>query len=272
MKTGIYLDMDEDTYHADPDSISKSGLWTLHSKTPAHYRYAPPRIREPQLDFGKAVHMLVLQPDLAREKIVQGPPDRRGNKWKDALAKVESVGGILLPEGVYNEALSVQEAAAQHPVIKKLNGTQTLFEASAFWTDERAGVGCRCRPDLYAPPLCLMADLKTTADASAWNWAKTAGNLGYHVQEAIYTEGWQKAGGGDVQGFVFIVIESKAPFCVVVYELEPSAVTEGSVVFQRALDKYKECLANDDWPGYPATIQALDIPGFSYRETDSPNI
>ena len=154
----------------------------------------------------------------------------------------------------------------------KLHGSKTLYEPSAFWTDKRTGVNCRCRPDIYAPDLHLIGDLKTTADAGEWNWARTAGNLGYHVQEAIYTEGWQKAGGGDVEGFIFICIESKAPFCTVVYEFEPSAVTEGSAVFQRALDKYKECLENDVWPGYATTVQALDIPSFAYRETDSPHI
>ena len=76
MKPGIYPDMPETEYHADKDSISKTGLWTLHSKTPAHYRFAPPREREAGLDFGKAVHMLVLEPEIAREKVVQGPIDR----------------------------------------------------------------------------------------------------------------------------------------------------------------------------------------------------
>ena len=272
MKPGIYPDTDEATYHGDKDSISKSGLWTLHSKTPAHYRFAPPREREPQLDFGKAVHMAVLQPELASKKLMQGPPDRRGNKWRDAYYRAKETGALLLPEETYNEVFIIQEAAAKHPVIMKLNGSKTLYEPSAYWTEKRTGIQCRCRPDIYAPDLTLIADLKTTADASAWNWARTAGNLGYHVQEAIYTEGWQNAGGGDVEGFIFICIESKAPFCTVVYELEPSAVTEGHAVFQRALDTYKVCLANNIWPGYRTTVQPLDIPHFSYRETDSPHI
>lgn len=269
---GIYLDLDEEAYHADKGTISKTGLWTLHSKTPAHFRFAPPREHEPVLDFGKALHLAVLQPELAATKLIQGPKDRRGNKWKDALAGAIEAKGVLLPEDRYNEVMLIQETAHRHPVIKKLISVETVCEASAFWTDKRTGVRLRCRPDIYAPPIEIMADLKSTADASAWNWARTAANLGYHVQEPLYTEGWQAAGGGAVNGFVFICIEAKAPFCTVVYELEPSAAAEGQAAFETAVDKYKVCLDADEWPGYPIEVQSLDIPHYSYKETDSPHI
>lgn len=272
MKNGIHLDLAEDTYHADPGSISKTGLWTLHSKTPAHFKFAPPREPTPTLGFGKAVHMAVLEPKRAKGMLVKGPPNRRGNAWKDFQAVVEERGLFLLTEPEYDSVLEIQAAAQKHPIIAKLNKTDIIYEASAFWKDEATGQQCRVRPDIYAPKLKIMTDLKTSADASAWNWAKTASNLGYHVQEAMYTEGWQEAGGGDVDAFIFIVIEQKAPYCTAVYEFEPSASVEGSAVFRKALEQYKECKKADHWPGYSEQIQPIDLPHFAYRETDSPNL
>ena len=117
-----------------------------------------------------------------------------------------------------------------------------------------------------------MADLKSTGDASHWNWSRTAANMGYHVQEAAYTEGWGLAGGDPVDAFVFICVETDAPFCTVVYEMDPAAVAEGSAVFHLALQRYKECLGKDEWPGYSTSVVPIDIPSYSYRETDSPQV
>lgn len=276
VKDGIYPEMGEIEYHSDPFSISKSGLWTFHSKTPAHFKYAPPREREPQLDFGNAVHLAVLEPGRVAKDLIRGPDDRRGNKWKDALAELEdNPAAVLVPGPMYEEVMQIAEAAHKHPVIRKLidgPAETTKFEASAFWHDKETGLQCRCRPDVYAGHIKIIGDLKTTADASQWNWSRTAANLGYHVQEAMYSEGWEAAGGGEVEGFVFICIESKAPFLPVVYEFEPSAATEGQQVFHKALAAYKVCLENDEWPGYPTEVIPQDIPQFSYRETDSPNL
>ena len=269
--TGIYQNLPEDEYHGDRFTISKSGLWKLHSQTPAHFKYAAPRENEPALDFGKATHLMILEPDLAEKGVTRGPVDRRGSKWKDARAEAQAANNILLTEGDYDGALIIRDAAAKHPVIKKLRDAETMYEASGFWTDNRTGLGLRCRPDIYVPGITLMADLKTTADAAPWGWARTAGTLGYHMQEAMYTEGWQEAGGGDVSGFIFICIEKKQPYCTIIYELDPSASAEGHAVMQKALDKYKVCLDADEWPGYPTQVQPLDIPVFSYRETDAPN-
>lgn len=270
---GVYPDLGEEEYHADKGSISKSGLWTFHSKTPAHFKGAPKREHEPQLDFGNAVHLAVLEPERAAKDLIEGPADRRGNKWKDALEEVEArPGAVMLPAALYRDVMDIQKAVVKHPVISQFHRPGTLFEASAFWHDKETGLQCRCRPDIYAPHIKVIGDLKTTADASQWNWSRTAGNLGYHVQEGMYSEGWQKAGGGDVDGFVFICIESKPPYLPVVYEFDPSASAEGVAVFHKALAAYKVCLESDVWPGYPTEVVQTDIPKFSYRETDSPQL
>jgi len=267
MREGIIQQLDEEAYHADPDSISKSGLWTMISKTPAHFRYAPARGREPQLDVGSATHLAILQPELAATRVVKGPPDRRGNRWKDALAETPD-NAYLLPAGDYDGVMIMADQVRKHPVVQRLTSGTTLFEASGFWTDERTGIRMRCRPDSVAPEMEIMGDLKTTADASAWNWSRTAGNLGYHMQEHIYSTGWPLSGGCNINAFVFIVVEAKAPYCTVVYELDPSAVTEGRALFEKALDLYKKCMETDEWPGYPTDVVQTDIPNFAYRETE----
>ena len=91
--------------------------------------------------------------------------------------------------------------------------------------------------------------------------------MGYHAQEAWYTDGWQAAGGGAVDGFVFIAIESEYPHLAAAYELTPRAVDEGRLIMAKALAMYKECWGSGVFPGYPAVVQELDLPAWAYKET-----
>lgn len=261
----IIPDQIESEYHAHP-SISKSGLWKLYTETPFHFRN---RTLTPSkaMDLGSAVHMALLEPERFETECMRGPDDRRGNKWKDAAQYCEAYGKLLVTGPDYDKALYMRDAAQQIPVVRALTSGGQQVEHSAYWVDPETQVECRGRLDLYHPDLKMGADLKTTNDASRDTWAKNAANFGYHVQEAMYSEGWQLAGGGDMDAFVFILIESEFPFATAVYELVPSAVLEGRAIMGKALEQYKQCAATNYWPSYPTEIQPLDIPRWAYKET-----
>ena len=112
-----------------------------------------------------------------------------------------------------------------------------------------------------------MADLKTTADASAFTWAKRAADMGYHAQEAWYSDGWEAAGGGEVDGFVFIAIESDFPHLAAAYELTPRRWRKGRLAMRKALATYKDCRDAGIVPRLPGAVQELDIPAWAYKET-----
>lgn len=255
----------EADYHAHP-AISKSGLWKIYTETPFHFRN---RAVTPSkaMDLGSAVHMALLEPERFESCCFRGPDDRRGNKWKDAQQYCEAYGHLLVTGPDYDKALYMRDAALQLPVIKQMTSGGQMVEHSAYWIDPETQVECRSRVDLYNPIMKLGADLKTTNDASRDTWSRNAASFGYHVQEAMYSEGWQLAGGGDMEAFVFILIESEFPHPTVVYEFIPEAIAEGREVMRKALLKYKECEESGMWPGYPREIQQLDIPRWAYKET-----
>lgn len=260
----IRYDLSAGEYHAHP-ARSKSYLWKLYSGTPAHAEYGETETT-PAMDLGTAVHTAALEPDKFEASIIRGPDDRRGNKWKDAVEEGQAYGKLVLTSGDYDKARRMGDAARRLPIVRQLSETQLLREPSAFWTDPATGLECRCRPDIYSPALEVMADLKTTGDASPFVWAKRAADMGYHAQEAWYTDGWQAAGGGGVDGFVFIVIETEHPHLSAAYELTPQAVTEGRLAMAKALATYKSCREANAFPGYPDHVQELDLPGWAYKE------
>lgn len=266
----IRYDLPAGEYHAHP-ARSKSYLWKLYSGTPAHAEYGESETT-PAMDLGTAVHLAALEPEKFETDLERGPDDRRGNKWKDALEAGLAYGRLVLTSGDYDKARRMGDAARKLPIVRQLSEAQILREASAFWTDPETGLECRCRPDIYCPAFEIMADLKTTGDASAFTWAKRVADMGYHAQEAWYTDGWQAAGGGGVDGFVFIVIEDELPHLSVAYELTPQAVQEGRLAMRKALLEYQKCRNEKAFPGYSSVVQELDLPGWAYKEIKLLNV
>lgn len=273
---GIYAGIPNEKYHAGP-GVSKSGLWTIHTKSPAHYRYGE-REQTSAFDFGEGCHLAILQPELFEDRVVRGPDDRRGNKWKD-IAEVCAIDGkLLLTSGDYDAVMAIRDAVHANAWINGIiTGGRPVIEASAYWTDEATGELCRCRPDLYRADLGIVVDVKSTISAHPDAFARSVVNYGYHAQEAFYSDGWNAAlaaadlEGEPVQGFVFLAWEKKPPYAFAVYELPPSIVEDGRAIMRQALDTYAHCRQEDEWPGYAEGVQELSFKRWAYQMTDAPD-
>lgn len=268
IKPGIYHGIPNEAYHAGP-GISKSGLWTIQTKSPAHYKYGE-RETKKEFDFGEACHLAILQPDDFEKKVMRGPDDRRGNRWKDMLDFCKTEGKLLLTGPDYDSVLSIRDAVHADAWINAIiTGGTPEIEASGYWIDEETGALCRCRPDLWRDDLGIVIDLKSTRSAHPDEFARGVVNYGYHAQEAHYSDGW-RALGKDVQGFVFLAWEKDQPFAYGVYELPPSIVDEGRAAIRAAMKTYAECDQTGVWPAYGDGVQELSFKRWAYRLTDAP--
>ena len=265
---GILDGISNEEYHAGP-GISKSGLWTLYDKTPAHFKYGERKAKN-AFDVGEAIHLAVLQPDVFETRVIRGPADRRGNNWKEFQAEAVSSKRLLLTSGDFDEALEVRDSVhADSWINRMIVSTHSMVEYSGYWIDPETGVLCRCRPDLYRPDLGIMFDLKTTRSAAEEAFTRDVGNYGYHAQEAFYGDGF-RALGARVDAFVFIALEKDTPYCRAVYDIEPAFVEEGRQIMRRALKTYNQCQTYNIWPGYPAEVMTLSPKKWAYRETEAP--
>jgi exodeoxyribonuclease VIII len=128
-------------------------------------------------------------------------------------------------------------------------------EASTFWTDPATGVECRCRPDAILGNGMLI-DLKTTDDAGP-GFQRSVAKYRYHVQAAFYGDG---LGGMEVRPMVFIAVEKNAPHLVACHMISPDSLLAGREVYKRNLETYLECTKSGEWPGYPTTINQIELP------------
>lgn len=307
MKPGIYLSLDNDAYHAGP-GISKSGLWTIDKKSPAHFKFPAPKSDESSQaiaskDLGTATHVAVLEPERFEKAVFRGPNDRRGNKWADAAEFCKAEKKTLLVADAYDSLLALRDAVHADAWINNIiTSGDGVNEASGYWIDPETGELCRCRPDRYRRDIKLILDVKTAASAHPDEFARSAINFGYHSQEAFYTDGWNaclgskrspdmkvKAKSDDdvdyeikgtssaVEAFAFLVLEKarnaakfSAPFAFGVYELPPSIVEEGRAIMRKSLNRYAECKKVNRWPAYGEGVQELSFKRWNYRLTEAP--
>lgn len=264
----IVQESDEE-YHASTDSVSKSGLWELWTKTPFHYRYGKKEFK-PQFSIGKAAHIAILEPERFEEAVCRGPATRRGNAWKDAEAFAAHAQMILLTESDFELALLMRDTADTIPQLQQMRRGNYIVERSAYHVDPETGVEVRCRPDQYNLDNKIILDLKSAASAAYPDFQRAVGQFGYHVQDAVYSDVWPNAGGGDVEGFFFLVIEKSEPPTFALYEIDAAAAKEGHAVYRAALEKYAQCAAKNEWPGYPTDIQTINLRRWDYHLTEPP--
>ena len=100
---------------------------------------------------------------------MRGPEDRMGNKWKDAKAKAEKEGKVILTSKDYDTCMAMATNAFMHCDLLKETVYSDAFvaEASIFTTCSKTNVDIKVRPDGLIVPQKktdepYIIDIKTT--------------------------------------------------------------------------------------------------------------
>jgi len=270
-EAGLFYGVSNKDYHASP-GISKSGL-DLIAKSPRHY-YAkklaedrPPDAAQTsaQLD-GNIAHCAILEPAEFGNRYVVGPDVFRTTKaWKEFAES--------LPPGV--TGIKQDQYAAAWAQAKSVNRIEAISsglakgqaEVSAYWIDDETGVLCKCRPDFVqdcGEAGVILIDAKTCGSAHPNEFSRMIANHRYHVQAAYYSDGFQKASGRRVLGFVFAAVEMDYPHEASATQLDDESIDQGRIDYRRNLDTYAECLASGVWPGYGDCVHLARLPSWAF--------
>ena len=259
MSGELICNMPAAIYHGTK-ALSKSGLDQFR-KSPAHFRAwqdgTTKNESSPALEFGTAVHMAILEPELFALNYTLFTGDRRNKDGKMAYEAVIASGKIPLNQEQWDNITGAAAAVHAHPAAAPLlNGIQT--EVSCF--DNWMGVKVKARIDGLGKDYII--DVKTTQDASPIAFAKSCAQFRYHVQAAWYR---QITG---IQRFVFIAVEKEAPYGVACYELDEQAINLGIDIIEEQLRTYVECEQLNSWPCYSSQIQSLSLPAWAARQSE----
>lgn len=272
-RPGLHEGMSADDYHAIP-AMSAGGLKRMQ-QSPAHFwgmqldpRRPPPGEPTPALINGTLVHCALFEPHTLEQRYVVRPAgmsfsSKEGRAWRDAQTKV-----IV-------DAVQMQAAKAQAARLRALPELGALLaegvgESSAFWIDESTGELCKCRPDWTSPAGdgVILVDGKTCQDASPDGFGRAIWNYRYHLQAAWYADGYERATGLRVYGFVFAAVESAWPHQGAAYMLSDEVMDAARRENRRLLDLYAHCKRTGVWPGYATQISLITLPAWANRQLE----
>src|SRR5690606_28335140 len=163
----------------------------------------------------------------------------------------------------------IREAVHSHPTASKLlRGAE--FELSAVWEDKVPGYTpflSKGRFDIVNRRLRLLADLKTTTDASPRSFRRDIYRYFYYGQAGHYLSG-ARALGIDVDAFLIIAVEKKPPYGVAVYSLKGEALVAAIDELNTLKAIYAECMETGHWPSYSTEIEEITLPGWPFYESE----
>lgn len=134
-----------------------------------------------------------------------------------------------------------------HPGARKLLEVDGRSEASVYWNDSETGELCRIRPDRFLTNTPFIVDVKKVADMS--RFARHIEEFRYHVQAAMYCEGW-RAHTGEMPRFVFLAVSESIEcgrYPVHTYVLDNEGMEEGYRLFRRDLETWHRCNESGEW-------------------------
>ena len=251
---GIYYDLSNRDYHRD-DSISKSGL-DLVDENPSQLiwsKNAPRDVeKEKPLDFGTAVHTLLLEPEKFNEQFVIAPElNLRTNADKAIWAqfKEENADRTIMTFDENRKLQIMRESVFAHPVARMIFEADGYNEASIFWQDKGTGERCRVRPDrvidFNGRP--IIVDVKKVAGLDRFE--KHAEEFRYYVQDAMYCDGYEQHFGVKPEFWFLCVSDTvgAGKYEVEVVQLPDEWKEIGHEKYRENLETYSHCRRNDDW-------------------------
>jgi hypothetical protein len=266
--------MTADEYHRSEAIGSTSLKHVLRS--PAHYLHAKENPQEkPAFNFGRAVHMAILEPNVFASTVVVMPEfwglTRDGKKTnspnsidvKEQREKwlLQNHGNTIVTADEMADILLMAKALSKHKTARALL-TGGAAEESYFDTCPETGLARKCRPDFLRGN--IIPDIKSTTNAHPAAFVKEIAKYNYHVSAAYYLDIVSSVLGQTFDQFIIIAIEKTAPFGVSVHLLDDAAIEEGRKLYKKALKTLAECQKTNNYPAYPDAILSATLPNWAY--------
>jgi hypothetical protein len=259
----MFVDESNEAYHSRKE-MSASMLKKLDQSPrvfEAHY-ITGEAAKEPSaaMVFGTMVHAAILEPDEFASRYLVCPDecsDRRTKAYKEWAATLGDREPITATDA--NRIARCAAAVQCNTVASAILQAATIREKSFAYKDFLTGVDCRVRFDALAGD--VVVDLKTVSDGSEEAFAKSIADFGYHLQAAHYLEGFKTLDPSRDWQFVFITVETQAPFRSRVFKLDADALMIAETRRTELLESYKIRMETGDWsePG-ESEVTVLSLP------------
>jgi|GEM_PF-2437304 len=228
-------------------------------KSPAHAYHAitsPDTESTRAMDIGHAFHCLVLEPDRFETEIVADwETDFTGKavskNRKDYKAWRES----LAPNAIVLARKEIEHIKAMARNLKKKQCVRDRLlsgypERTVLFQDPRHGFWCKARLDWIGTDFSI-TDLKKTRGADRRAFTNSIWRYKYNWQAWFYKRALRAVTGIEHDPYYWIAWEDFGPCDGNVFIANPADIAEAGDRIHVLLDQWAECLATNEFPGYP---------------------
>lgn len=288
-RSGVYALSNRD-YHGQPcdaPSVSASGLKAIIGESPAAFwrtsTLNPDYVEQPDkhaFRIGEAAHMLLLEPDLVKQKIDVIPFGMLSSSGTTSTAAAKEYIADSIRHGRTpikpSEWLNIQhmrDAIAAHPHARRAL-TKGKSEVSLIYKEADLGIYLKSRPD-YLPDQSghYIVDYKTTADLTRWEKSALI-DFRYDIQGALMLWLAAEVAGIEAKGVLYLVQEKHPPFQVAMLAFSIDNLSTRTLLnvarldLQRAVETFHTCLTMKAWPTGWEQPREIEAPGWHQRSAE----
>lgn len=267
-KAQVLLGYDEREYHSRPE-LSKTQL-DQFLVSPLNYWYnnlrdsASPWEPTSSMRIGSMVHKIVLEGEQSFQDCYSAPPSdglkrptaTQLKAKKPSAATVaqisawdeyeKSIEGKISPDA--SELATARlccDSIAHHPEAVRLLSAIESTEVTIIY--DAYGQPMRSRIDGVTPK--GIVDVKTTRDASPRGFKSSVYKYNYGLQQFVYSWAYYQAYGRMPEYFIFLCVETSAPYHTALYTLPNGNDIYWRKIFEAAVRRFGDCKRTGVWPG-----------------------
>lgn len=245
MPDGVYPDLDERVYHADPALGSTDCKALLESPKLFLWQRENP-IESPSMALGSAVHSLVL----GGPEVALIDPDI--DETEDAIL---ARGGIPLDEVAATKAAAMARSVLDDLDSALVTSPTAKRELSVFATVD--GVRCKARIDAHHLG-GVEVDLKTKSGKVTTRAIRRAvHDYSYDVQAGHYVDVLTAAGLPVPEEFLLLFVSSDPPHLARPVSLSPASIERGRRLAAKARRTWLDCTTSRTWPAREPGIAVI---------------
>lgn len=221
-------------------------FWSSFAGNPSAY----PREENDAFDFGAAAHCLLLGDEVFEEGFAVSPFDdfrtKDARAWRDEIRET----GKRVITAKDMQAISYMADNLRRVPLVQAGILDGIPEVSLIWQDEVTGLWVKSRPDVIQSNGQVLADLKTTTDASLIASQRAITKYAYDLQLGLAIEGIERIMGVTTTDAVIVFAEKTAPYHVRAMPIDPDTLIYARRRNRRGLDLIAEAIANPPLPTF----------------------
>ncbi len=244
---------DFETY-LSTDAISASGLVTLYTHTPAHYKFRDSKATK-QTSWGTTIHEFV-QDDLSFQNnyaVWYGDQDKRSREYKAFKLLADAQKQKICTGDEYGALLKIKENVSKNERASEILKPGVEYEVSGYHDGRRIRPDCKIGNTIF--------DIKTTTRGIEKEdfTRHVFGAYYYCVQAAFYVDTASLIDGKKYD-FVWVVIEQEAPYSVKTFKASEETLAIGRQIYTQSLEIYLACKQANEWPSYHDANETIEPP------------